>query len=211
MFVRAQNSFFSFVRNIMISGEKKYFFEICTFCPSVPEVRITGDSEMHVEAGSSVALKCLVSKGLHRPKYVHWYRDKVRLVNSLRDGVTIVDNVDDVSDAVGRGGGGGDDGRSPDGDVISYWRNPETTVAGDGGAGGGAGYSDRDTVTSYLTISSVTAVNSGNYSCEPDNARPAKINLHVIKGERAIIIVITYHSKINQCDTWIYFHNDKGL
>ena len=162
-------------------------------------MRITGDSEMHVEAGSSVALKCLVSKGLHRPKYVHWYRDKVRLVNSLRDGVTIVDNVDDISDAVGRGGGGGDDDRrSPDGDVISYWRNPETTVAGDGGAGrGGAGYSDRDTVTSYLTISSVTAVNSGNYSCEPDNARPAKINLHVIKGMRAVIIVIIICKSIN--------------
>ena len=76
---------------------------------SVPEVRITGDSEMHVEAGSSVALKCLVSKGLHRPKYVHWYRDKVRLVNSLRDGVTIVDNVDDLP-AADNDGGGADDG-----------------------------------------------------------------------------------------------------
>ena len=44
---------------------------------------------MHVEAGSSIALKCLVSKGLHRPKFVFWYRDKVRLVNSYTDGVTI--------------------------------------------------------------------------------------------------------------------------
>ena len=44
---------------------------------------------MHVETGSSIALKCLVSKGLHRPKFVFWYRDKVRLVNSYSDGVTI--------------------------------------------------------------------------------------------------------------------------
>ena len=30
----------------------------------------------------------------------------------------------------------------------------------------------------------VTAKDSGNYSCAPDNARPAIINLHVIKGKK---------------------------
>ena len=75
--------------------------------------------------------------------------------------------------------------------MISYWRNPELDPDGSLSSTGslrrhgqGVGGDTVDTVTSYLTISSVTAKDSGNYSCAPDNARPAIINLHVIKGER---------------------------
>ena len=76
------------IKNVALRNENIHCIFLLFF--PVPEVRITGaESEMHVEAGSSIALKCLVSKGLHRPKFVFWYRDKVRLVNSYTDGVTI--------------------------------------------------------------------------------------------------------------------------
>ena len=128
---------------------------------------------MHVEAGSSVALKCLVNKAMYRPRFVFWYRNKVRLVNSDEDGVTIVDDVKraDRPKSVAR-----TPGNSPESDVISYWRNSDDLVAE------GLKFKAAEAVTSYLTIKSATAKDSGTYSCAPDNARPAKINLHVIKG-----------------------------
>jgi hypothetical protein len=63
-------------------------------------VVISGDKEMHVEAGSSVVLKCSVSDYLKRPTFIFWYRNDERLINGL-NGVTIGDNVDnnDVTDS----------------------------------------------------------------------------------------------------------------
>jgi len=170
----------------------------------VPEVRITGaESEMHVEAGSSIALKCLVSKGLHRPKFVFWYRDKVRLVNSYTDGVTIKDNVDEIptaSEAVVENGSIDSD-LSPDGDVISYWRNPDAAVQGSVTSSETTSPSadgSHSVVTSFLTITSVNAGDSGNYSCAPDNARPAKVNLHVIKDENPAAMQREVANQANQ-------------
>ena len=63
----------------------------------MPSVSISGDKEMHVEAGSSVVLKCSVSDYLTKPTFIFWYRDDQRLIHS-ENGVTIVDNVDNDND-----------------------------------------------------------------------------------------------------------------
>ena len=62
------------------------------FVFSVPHVSIAGDKEMHVEAGSSVVLKCTVSDYLKRPTYIFWYLNDQRLVSSAPD-IGIEDNV----------------------------------------------------------------------------------------------------------------------
>lgn len=38
---------------------------------------------------------------------------------------------------------------------------------------------------SELRISQVTKADSGNYTCQPANTRPASISLHIITGEEA--------------------------
>lgn len=65
----------------------------------VPSVSISGDKEMHVEAGSSVVLKCSVSDYLTKPTFIFWYRDDQRLIHS-ENGVTIVDNVNDEKNII---------------------------------------------------------------------------------------------------------------
>ena len=70
----------------------------------VPNVKIIGDPEMHVEAGSSVALRCIVTNAMLRPKFVFWYRDKHGLSNSrssyAKDSITITDNINKHVDGV---------------------------------------------------------------------------------------------------------------
>ena len=65
----------------------------------MPSVSISGDKEMHVEAGSSVVLKCSVSDYLTKPTFIFWYRDDQRLIHS-ENGVTIVDNVNDEKNII---------------------------------------------------------------------------------------------------------------
>ena len=57
---------------------------------------------MHVEAGSSVALRCIVTHAMLRPKFVFWYRDRHGLSNSrssyAKDSITITDNINEKYD-----------------------------------------------------------------------------------------------------------------
>ena len=103
-----------------------------------------------------------------------------------------MDDIPTASEAVVENGSINSD-LSPDSDVISYWRNPDATVHGSGTSSGTSpsGDGSHSVVTSFLTITSVNAGDSGNYSCAPDNARPAKVNLHVIKGENTHTVART--------------------
>ena len=60
----------------------------------MPSVSISGEKEMHVEAGSEVVLQCSVKDYLKKPTFIFWYLDNERLLHGT-SGVTIVDNVDD--------------------------------------------------------------------------------------------------------------------
>ena len=47
----------------------------------MPSVQIVGDREVHVKAGTSVTLKCLISNCLEEPAYVFWYHGERRLLD----------------------------------------------------------------------------------------------------------------------------------
>ena len=70
-----------------------YYYYILIYI-SVPSVSISGEKEMHVEAGSEVVLQCSVKDYLKKPTFIFWYLDNERLLHDT-SGVTIVDNVDD--------------------------------------------------------------------------------------------------------------------
>lgn len=121
----------------------------------VPSVTISGEKEMHVESGSSVVLRCVISHYLIRPTFIFWYRDADRLINGIH-GITITDDLhrlraDDHSN-----------NRASFGPPA--WKNDHTIV-------------------SILTVKRASGKYSGRYSCAPDNLRPAAINVHVIKDE----------------------------
>ena len=63
-----------FPKNILSTS---LFFLILT----VPSVQIVGDREVHVKAGTSVTLKCLISNCLEEPAYVFWYHGERRLLD----------------------------------------------------------------------------------------------------------------------------------
>ena len=165
---------------------------------------------MHVEAGSSVALRCIVTNAMLRPKFVFWYRDKHGLSNSgssnARESITITDNinkhVDGVEDIVisdlsrqsdyqnlnqrlsGSNDGGSQSMVGNTDNRITFWnRNKDDyNDINDMDSSAMASVSHEETVTSVLTIHEASSKHSGRYQCAPDNTRPAAINLHVIKG-----------------------------
>ena len=47
----------------------------------MPSVKILGDKEMYVKAGTAVTLRCLISNCLEEPAYVFWYHGDRRLLD----------------------------------------------------------------------------------------------------------------------------------
>ena len=150
---------------------------------AVPSVTIDGDPEMHVESGSSVTLRCVVSRALVQPTYIFWYRDDVHLRDDWRDGIEIQE-IGDKSSSSGNGGkksGAVPPNNADNNAMMPYW--------------GGAGQHNMDAplhaesarakpLVSLLTIREASGKHSGRYRCAPDNLRPAEINLHVIRGNK---------------------------
>ena len=174
---------------------------------SVPNVKIAGDPEMHVEAGSSVALRCIVTNAMLRPKFVFWYRDKLGLSNSktsyAKESITITDNIDkkpeggdivisDLSRPSEFSNSNNPMARSSnsnsrptnDANRVTYWnRNKlDYNEMDEKDTHFTNPVSFKQTVTSILTIHEASSKHSGRYQCAPDNTRPAAINLHVIQG-----------------------------
>lgn len=177
----------------------------------MPKVEITGVPEMHVEVGSSVTIRCVVTNAMLRPQFIFWYRDKTHLVTNAKEGIIITDDVG-KSHAMAEYMGStasdhsdhkdlGKDDLSADFDwddkqllpskarnPISLWRQPAASSSSSYTSRTGKQFMDPDrshmskSVYSSLTIIAVTANNSGTYQCTPDNTRPATINLHVIRG-----------------------------
>ena len=170
---------------------------------------------MHVEAGSSVALRCIVTNAMLRPKFVFWYRDKHGLSNSrssyAKDSITITDNinkhVDGVEDVIisdlssrtsdyqtsnkrlmGSNGGISQSMVGNTDNRITFWnRNKDDhNDINDMDSSAMKSVSHEETVTSVLTIHEAASKHSGRYQCAPDNTRPAAINLHVIQGNVSI-------------------------
>ena len=193
------------------------------FFSAVPNVKIIGDPEIHVEAGSSVALRCIVTNAMLRPKFVFWYRDKHGLSNSrssyARESITITDNInkhlngDDIvisdlsipsefHNSNTHLSDGNLEEENEDNRGVTFWNrrnnlngyNRELTNEMDNRVL--SAKSHEQTVTSILTIHKAASKHSGTYQCAPDNTRPAAINLHVILGEYITQIVLTFFSRI---------------
>ena len=52
-----------------------------SFLFAVPTVKVLGDLEMYVKAGTAVTLRCLISNCLEEPAYVFWYHGDRRLLD----------------------------------------------------------------------------------------------------------------------------------
>ena len=160
---------------------------------------------MHVEAESSVALRCIVTNAMLRPKFVFWYRDKQGLSHSrssyAKDKITITDNinknldgVDDIvisdlsrpSDFQNSNKHLTDSGNTLENEDnrITFWSRNKNDYNDLNEMDSSAikSVSHEETVTSILTIHEAASKHSGRYQCAPDNTRPAAINLHVIQG-----------------------------
>jgi hypothetical protein len=51
------------------------------FCFAVPKIEIVGESELYVKAGSTVSIRCVITRSLEEPAYIFWYRDSERVLN----------------------------------------------------------------------------------------------------------------------------------
>lgn len=47
----------------------------------VPSIQIIGESDIHVKAGSSVNIKCVITQSLEEPAYIFWYHDERRVLD----------------------------------------------------------------------------------------------------------------------------------
>lgn len=48
---------------------------------TVPKIEIVGESDLYVKAGSTVSLRCVITRSLEEPAYIFWYRDSERVLN----------------------------------------------------------------------------------------------------------------------------------
>ena len=155
----------------------------------VPSVKILGDKEMYVKAGTAVTLRCLISNCLEEPAYVFWYHGDRRLL----------DDQDQIpGDLVS------------DSELTTSSSTPTVTVSSKKKklklnlkpiyeedldkvfSRGGITIRTQRLVSdgsaiSFVTIKDPTPAHSGPYACRPANLEPAYVNLHVIQGELTII------------------------
>ena len=156
---------------------------------SVPSVKILGDKEMYVKAGTAVTLRCLISNCLEEPAYVFWYHGERRLLDDedqipgdlVSQAPTTKTPPPKFSSVSGRGQNQNrkseltkkQTGSSSDFDTV-YSRGGITIrtqrLIADGSA------------ISTVTIRDPTPAHSGLYACRPANLEPAYVNLHVIQG-----------------------------
>ncbi len=52
-----------------------------SFLISVPNIEIIGESDIHVKAGSSVSIKCVITQSLEEPAYIFWYHNDKRVLD----------------------------------------------------------------------------------------------------------------------------------
>ena len=171
-------------------------------------MKIIGEPEMPVEARSSVALRCIVTNAILRPRFVYWYRDKVVLWNSrtlyARESITIRDDINknlDGADKVSRNFSRSSNlstsnkrlsersrVQTNEDNRLTLWNrnkndNSEMSEVNFSTMKAVSTILNLKMVTSILTIHEASSKHSGRYQCAPDNTRPAAINLHVIQGE----------------------------
>ncbi|XP_022910396.1 zwei Ig domain protein zig-8-like isoform X2 [Onthophagus taurus] len=73
---------------------------------------------------------------------------------------------------------------SPEPPAYIFWNHNEAIISYSSSRGGVSVATERgETSRSVLLIQKATASDSGNYQCNPSNARPANVSVHVLNGE----------------------------
>ena len=132
---------------------------------------------MYVESGSPVALRCVISHWLTKPRVVFWYRNGIRLVSGVR-GLSTHDELMIGRNSGGGGGGGGED-------VHDLAGRSEGERRRAGGVSRDFATTSSSIVSQLMIDRAHAKLHSGQYKCAPDNIQPAVVNLHVIRGRRA--------------------------
>lgn len=74
---------------------------------------------------------------------------------------------------------------SPDPPDYLFWYKDKEVISDDSSRGGIDIIKQLgQETTSYLTIKNAVADDSGKYTCQPSNAEPVFINLHILNGDR---------------------------
>jgi len=149
----------------------------------VPTVKVLGDLEMYVKAGTAVTLRCLISNCLEEPAYVFWYHGDRRLLDDDDQipGDLIKPTTPKPTSQIKTRG----KNRRK---ISAMTQAPELDLDQLFFRGGIKILTQRlvadGSAISTVTIRNPTPAHSGKYTCRPANLEPAFVNLHVIQEEK---------------------------
>ena len=144
-------------------------------------MKVLGDLEMYVKAGTAVTLRCLISNCLEEPAYVFWYHGDRRLLDDDDQipGDLIKPTTPKPTSQIKRRG----KNRRK---ISAMTQAPELDLDQLFFRGGIKILTQRlvadGSAISTVTIRNPTPAHSGKYTCRPANLEPAFVNLHVIQG-----------------------------
>jgi len=150
----------------------------------VPTVKVLGDLEMYVKAGTAVTLRCLISNCLEEPAYVFWYHGDRRLLDD-NDQIPgdLIEPTTPKPTSHSKKTRGKNRRKIP-----AMTQAPELDLDQLFFRGGIKILTQRlvadGSAISTVTIRNPTPAHSGKYTCRPANLEPAFVNLHVIQEEK---------------------------
>ncbi|XP_050714971.1 uncharacterized protein LOC126997800 [Eriocheir sinensis] len=159
-----------------------------------PETAIVGGPDVYLNTGSQLALTCTVRFSPEPPAFILWYHgDKLVSYERTRGG--------------GRGGGGTSSTstsssssssssgsrssrsriNSNNSNSSSSSKSSNTTTSTNSSSSSSS--SSSGVTSSRLLVQSARLSHSGVYTCDPANARPRSVNVHVLAGDQPAAIV----------------------
>ncbi|XP_050720534.1 immunoglobulin superfamily member 10-like isoform X1 [Eriocheir sinensis] len=155
-----------------------------------PETAIVGGPDVYLNTGSQLALTCTVRFSPEPPAFILWYHgDKLVSYERTRGG--------------GRGGGGTSSTSSSSSSSSGSRSNRSRTNSNNSNSSSSSSKSSNTTSStnssssssssgvtfSRLLVQSARLSHSGVYTCDPANARPRSVNVHVLAGDQPEAIV----------------------
>ena len=160
-------------------------------------MKVLGDLEMYVKAGTAVTLRCLISNCLEEPAYVFWYHGDRRL---LDDNDQIPGDLIEPTTPKPKSHSKKTRGKNRR-KIPAMTQAPELDLDQLFFRGGIKILTQRlvadGSAISTVTIRNPTPAHSGKYTCRPANLEPAFVNLHVIQGMSDFAGLTNRVSKVN--------------
>ncbi|XP_050721090.1 cell adhesion molecule 2-like [Eriocheir sinensis] len=148
-----------------------------------PETAIVGGPDVYLNTGSQLALTCTVRFSPEPPAFILWYHgDKLVSYERTRGG--------------GRGGGGTSSTSSSSSGSRTNSNNSNSSSSSSSkssnttsSTNSSSSSSSSGVTSSRLLVQSARLFHSGVYTCDPENARPRSVNVHVLAGDQPEAIV----------------------